>query len=682
MREKKLVYIADLTHTGQTIALNAMPYAVACLVSYAKTHLANPDDFEFKIFKYPEKLIEAVLEKTPDIAAFSNYMWNIDLGTSIAKKIKERNPDVIVIFGGPNYPTNETEQKIFLEERPIIDFHIYKEGELAFTELLNMLHADNFNVGNVKEKTPPGSHFLRGGLLVSGSPLDRVKNLDNIPSPYLTGLLDEFFDDNLVPVLQCNRGCPFSCTFCVEGLEYYTKVNKKSPDLVREELLYMASRKKSGTHDLHWVDSNAGMYKDDEEISRYIAETQEKFNWPEYIHVSTGKNQKDRILRVARTIHGALRLSGALQSQDPEVLKNIKRGNINTETQTELAHEGKEMGSNVYSELIVALPGETKESHFETIKKTVNAKFQVIRTYNLMMLPGVEMSELPTRAEFDMKTGFRIMPRCFGEYKFGKEEPILSSEIEEICFQTKDMSFEDYLECRALHLTNEIFFNDSMVAELVEFLTLYDISIFSWLELIHSKRHKLPEKLKNIYDEFLRETKEELWQSKSELEKFVKDKQTIQKYISGELGSNLLFKYKALALTEALQEVLAVAYSAAKALIKQKHWDVMIKYENYLDELQIYSLLRKIMIFSADTEVECEFGFDFEKLEKSLFKMKPSGLEKFLKPVKFLFFRNPKNKKLIADALSKYGDNLVGYSRILSKFNVTKMYREITKAPK
>ena len=38
-----------------------------------------------------------------------------------------------------------------------------------------------------------------------------------IPSPYLDGILDEFLDDGLVPIVQTMRGCPYHCHFCVSG---------------------------------------------------------------------------------------------------------------------------------------------------------------------------------------------------------------------------------------------------------------------------------------------------------------------------------------------------------------------------------------------------------------------------------------------------------------------------------
>ena len=58
---------------------------------------------------------------------------------------------------------------------------------------------------------------------------DRHKEVDEIPSPWLTGIQDEFFDGKLAPlIIETNRGCPFTCTFCCQGTRWYTKVHNFS----------------------------------------------------------------------------------------------------------------------------------------------------------------------------------------------------------------------------------------------------------------------------------------------------------------------------------------------------------------------------------------------------------------------------------------------------------------------
>ena len=54
--------------------------------------------------------------------------------------------------------------------------------------------------------------------------IERIMDLSQIPSPYLSNRLDEFLDGKLLPITQTNRGCPFTCTFCTEGQGYWTKV--------------------------------------------------------------------------------------------------------------------------------------------------------------------------------------------------------------------------------------------------------------------------------------------------------------------------------------------------------------------------------------------------------------------------------------------------------------------------
>jgi hypothetical protein len=48
---------------------------------------------------------------------------------------------VVTIFGGPNYPTTPHEQNRFLRAYPQIDFYVAKEGEIAFTKLIEELLA-------------------------------------------------------------------------------------------------------------------------------------------------------------------------------------------------------------------------------------------------------------------------------------------------------------------------------------------------------------------------------------------------------------------------------------------------------------------------------------------------------------------------------------------------------------
>ena len=55
--------------------------------------------------------------------------------------------------------------------------------------------------------------------MVAGAQNPPIKELDEIPSPYLTGLFDELLRDiKITPLMQFVRGCPFKCIFCQKEL--------------------------------------------------------------------------------------------------------------------------------------------------------------------------------------------------------------------------------------------------------------------------------------------------------------------------------------------------------------------------------------------------------------------------------------------------------------------------------
>ena len=60
--------------------------------------------------------------------------------------VKQRDPNIITIFGGPNFPTVTDEMYDFLTKHSNIDFYIELEGELGFESLLKKLTKYNIKI--------------------------------------------------------------------------------------------------------------------------------------------------------------------------------------------------------------------------------------------------------------------------------------------------------------------------------------------------------------------------------------------------------------------------------------------------------------------------------------------------------------------------------------------------------
>ncbi|PIR19356.1 MAG: radical SAM protein, partial [Elusimicrobia bacterium CG11_big_fil_rev_8_21_14_0_20_64_6] len=238
------IFFADLTHTAQGISAPTFPLGVSYVASYVRQQLGK--EFDFHLFKFPADLERALVEAPPLVLCLSNYSWNFELAYKLAALAKARYPDMTVVCGGPNFPTNEEEQHEHLRLHPVIDFYIQLEGEIGTVDLIRKLAGHGFDARKLKASGQPllNTAYLTDGKMITG-PLDRIKDINTIPSPYLSGLLDPFFEMKLIPMVETTRGCPFSCTFCADGLQTKNKVVRYHEDRTRDELEYIAARIKN-----------------------------------------------------------------------------------------------------------------------------------------------------------------------------------------------------------------------------------------------------------------------------------------------------------------------------------------------------------------------------------------------------------------------------------------------------
>jgi radical SAM superfamily enzyme YgiQ (UPF0313 family) len=670
------IWLVDPTYTQQQISSESMPSAIGGIATFTEENLDL--NHEIRLFKYPEKLAEA-LEKDgiPDIIGFSNYMWNFELSLALAKRVKEYANDTIIVMGGPNYPVVLTEQEEFLRKYSEIDFYIIGEGELAFANLAAALIRAKLDKNDLPDELPSVHYIKPNNEVYISSYVERIKDLTEIPSPYLKGKLDKFFDGKLQPVIQTTRGCPFGCTFCVEGTQYYSKIYRNNLEKIESELEYIGSRmkdvkEKGGRNDLWLVDSNFGMYSQDIDTCKAIARSQEKFGWPEYIQCDTGKNNKARVLSAAKLVKGAMRISGSVQTLDADVLKNIKRSNISSDELMKLAVEAAEIEADSRSEIILGLPGESLKSHFNTIDRVINAGFNHVNTYQLMMLPGTEVYSKEIRQKFEIKTRFRVLPRCFGYYDvLGKR--IKAAEIEEVCISSNTLPFEDYIKCRKMHLVIHIFNNDGFFESALKFLKYQNLSIFSWLDFIF--KEKLDGETQKLFEMYEKDTRNELWLNREDGLRYIQEPGVIDSYIDGELGYNLLFVHKTIALEKFVSSLKELAIITIQKLLIKNNLANETNLE-FIKEAITFDAYRITNLFhDLDSIPSISFHYDIEKFNSSNEK-NTIGEFKLDQEKKFNFILDDEQKDIITRSLDLYGRNDIGISRVLSKIFVKKILRK------
>jgi len=618
MIEKMSIWLADLTYTQQSLASDVVPAAIGGLAEIAETLLG----VEAKIYKIPDDLLRDLSLTQPDVLGFSNYVWNSNLSLTIARIVRQKFPEVIIVMGGPNVPSEAIELESFLRTNSQIDFAVLKEGELGLLNLLTMIRSGftrQTPVGSFESSFDGFSFINSNNVLVHGN-LVRFMNLEELPSPYLSGRLDEFLDGRFMPVIQTNRGCPFTCTFCTEGQHYWSKVRRKPTKLLQDEIEYIAEfmTGEQARKDLLIADSNFGMYDPDQEVARTIAGVQASHGWPSYINVATGKNRKEKVIETARLVNGAMNLAGSVQSLDILVLENIKRDNISPDALLEMAFTAASIGTNTYSEVILALPGETMPSHLNTLKKLVDAGFTMIAMYQMMLLPATEMNSVETREKYDFETRFRLLPRCYGTFSF-MGESFTSAEIEEIVVSHNAMSLSDYLDCRVMHFFITVFYNDGVFLEFHRLLSQIGGSSFDWIESIHNSYRG--SNVESFVNEFVSDTVNELWIDRSALEVEARSVDFVERAISGEIGRNVLYFHKGRSLTRYLNETLTLAESSFLEYLHQRELltDQLIL---LIKDMFVYrkAQLEDIFLCKPSTVAKLYSNLDVEEIMDKLFR--------------------------------------------------------------
>lgn len=423
---------------------NYLPYSVGLLESYVRARSAKPDRYDFLKPIYKRLPVGDAVELLDgaDVAGFSTYVWNGRISLEIARQLKARNPEVLIIFGGPHVPDDPTD---FLLENRFIDIVVHNEGEARFCEILDALPARNW--GDVQS----ASYIGADGEVVRNSAGARFRDLDDVPSPFLDGTFDRLLasnpDENWIGLWETNRGCPFRCTFCDWGSATAAKVTKFGEQRLFEEVDWFADNK---IEYIFCCDANFGIQKRDIDIAEYVAKTKKDKGYPAALSVQNTKNATERAYLTQKILSDSGLNKGvalSMQSVDMTTLESIKRENISLETYMELQRRFTRDSVETYSDLILGLPGETYESFVMGVDLLIeNGQHNRIQFNNLSILPNAEMGSAAYREKYGMVTVESEIINIHGE-RIVLEDDV--TEVQDLVIATSSMPMADWRKTRA-----------------------------------------------------------------------------------------------------------------------------------------------------------------------------------------------------------------------------------------
>lgn len=351
-----------------------LPYVWAILKSYWEHFGTDPNAFNWIEPIFLRQTVEGGLDKhcgePPDVVGLSCYTWNWDLNCKVARWAKERNPECLVIAGGPDPDYKDPD---FFRKHSYIDMIVEKDGEIPFNKIL-----ETFLKGKRDFRQIPGLYLpspTRSLKMVEDSEIAHITTgKAEVPttfdySPYLEQTEHyERIMSSLKPntrftfaTIESNRGCPFSCNYCDWGSSTMSKVRKFDMSRVNAEIEWLA---KLGVDYLFLADANFGMLPRDIEIADRLAEAKGKYGKPKRVYYSSAKNNPDRTVDIALCTYVAGLTEEhvlAIQHTDLEVLKAADRSNISAAKYREVVAKLAVLGIPCEVQLILGIPGDTPQ---------------------------------------------------------------------------------------------------------------------------------------------------------------------------------------------------------------------------------------------------------------------------------------------------------------------------------
>ncbi len=423
-----------------------LPYAVGTIIAYCKKkpEIAKEYSFADIIFRR-EKLAEALNKiKSPYMVAFSSSIWNMEYNKALARLVKEKYPECIILFGGHSV----SEDASLLSEEDYIDILMFGEGEETFYSLLTNLSANNISaVNNIA--------FKKDGK-TEKTPRKQYEKIDDYPSPYLENVFDDILKNNpdadFLAVLETNRGCPYYCSYCdwCAG----RKMRFFPIEKVLGEIQWLSEHKIAYCF---CADSNFGMFERDFDIASALIEAKRKNGYPEVFRPCYEKNSDERVFRICSALNSEGMDKGATmayQTLCDDALKNIGRSNLTMEHFSSLMKKYTNAGIPTYSELILGLPGETKESFCKGICKLLeNGQHNSVSVYHCEALPNSDL----TKPEYVKKHEIEIIKVAFNHIHSAPKKDEEVKEYSYLVRSTKTLSREDWVYANLFSISVQCF---------------------------------------------------------------------------------------------------------------------------------------------------------------------------------------------------------------------------------
>ncbi len=332
-------------------------------------YVARPLDVDVDLKEYtikdnPNLMFEYIKANNFDVVGLSVYIWNVMETREVIKLIKDYDPSIKIVLGGPEV-TYENDDWF---DYPI-DAIILGEGERSFWE-----YVVSNDKTYAKEKRDEFKPIRK----------EDVSYLETLDSPYnLQFDLEDFSNQYLY--VEASRGCPFRCSYCLSSLD--NKVRYFSLDYLEE---LFESVKSYPINQVKFLDRTFNAHK---ERTRQLYSMLEKYDNIDSFQVEIVADRlSDDLIDMINDEKNRhrYRYEVGIQSFNPKTLESVDRRQDNERAKAVMRSLLKH-DVVIHADLIAGLPYEDFNSFQASFNELANVYPTELQLGILKLLKGTKM---------------------------------------------------------------------------------------------------------------------------------------------------------------------------------------------------------------------------------------------------------------------------------------------------
>ena len=389
------------TYHPYTQFTHVHPLGIMMIAALARERHPDVHILDMKVEDWtPARCCDELEKLKCDVIGLSAMTYEAGCMHEVAREIKRRMPDVIVVCGGP-HPSVADEDVM---RDPAVDFVVRGEGEMVFVDLL-----DGIAAGRSDWSECTGLNWRdAGGANVRNADRPPPQDLSALPFP-AWDLIDHA-KYHLVPrggviyahkefaTMFSSRACPWRCTYCHNS--YGKTFRERSAEHVLAEIDLLVT--KYGVKELVFMDDIFNFKPERaKKIARGLIERNYKLalTFPNGFRGDILDEELVLLLKQA----GMYRCMVAVESASPRIQKVMKK-NLKIDKVRHIVDFIAKQGIMVHGAFMLGFPTETADEMRQTIDWAASSSFHTAAFFRVNPFRGTELFTQVEHAGYALPT--------------------------------------------------------------------------------------------------------------------------------------------------------------------------------------------------------------------------------------------------------------------------------------